>query len=177
MASIITRTGDQGTTSLADGTRVPKGSPWIEAYGTLDELTSALGLARSLGAPAEVDGELDALQRRLHGLAAQLAYRGAPPAGLALTAADVARLEALGQRLEQALPALRGFIVPGGEPPAAALHLARTICRRMERRVLEIDADFDARPALLAWVNRLSDVLFLLARRCNQLAGRQDTLI
>jgi cob(I)alamin adenosyltransferase len=174
---IYTRTGDTGETSLFDGTRVRKSEPRVEAYGDVDELNACLGLARASGADHEIADELVRLQRDLFALGAQLADPGdkiaARVAKAALGDDDVARLEQLIDRYEAELPALRRFILAGGSPAGAALHVARAVCRRAERRMVALEPAVDA--VLVRYVNRLSDLLFVLARAVNHRAGAVET--
>jgi cob(I)alamin adenosyltransferase len=174
---IYTRTGDTGDTSLFDGTRVRKSEPRVEAYGDVDELNACLGLARASGADDEIAGELVRLQRDLFALGAQLADPGEKIAARVTKAElgddDVARLEQLIDRYEAELPALRRFILAGGSPAGAALHVARAVCRRAERRMVALEPAVDA--VLVRYVNRLSDLLFVLARAVNHRAGAVET--
>jgi cob(I)alamin adenosyltransferase len=174
---IYTRTGDTGDTSLFDGTRVRKSEPRVEAYGDVDELNACLGLARASGADHEIADELIRLQRDLFALGAQLADPGdkiaARVAKAALGDDDVARLEQLIDRYEAELPALRRFILAGGSPAGAALHVARAVCRRAERRMVALEPAVDA--VLVRYVNRLSDLLFVLARAVNHRSGAVET--
>jgi cob(I)alamin adenosyltransferase len=174
VVKIYTRTGDQGDTSLFDGTRIPKSDLRVEAYGDVDELSAVLGVVRASGVDADVGARLDQVQRDLFALAARLADpRGRIAARVekvALTEGDAARLEGWIDEFEQELPALRHFILPGGCPAGAWLHLARTVCRRAERRMVALGAGaFD--PRLLVYMNRLSDLLFVMARLVNTRAG------
>jgi cob(I)alamin adenosyltransferase len=178
---IYTKTGDGGDTSLFDGTRVRKDDARVDAYGEVDELNAWLGLVRaspSAGAwDAALDEALVRIQRDLFALGAQLADPGeklAPRVTKAVIAeADVERLEHLIDSLEQELPPLRRFILAGGAPDGAALHVARTVCRRAERRMVALDPPVD--PILVRYVNRLSDLLFVLARAVNHRAGVPET--
>jgi len=174
---IYTRTGDAGETSLFDGTRVRKHDPRVEAYGDVDELNACLGLARASGADHEIADELVRLQRDLFALGAQLADPGEKIAARVTKAAlgddDVARLEQLIDRYEAELPALRRFILAGGSPAGAALHVARAVCRRAERRMVALEPAVDA--VLVRYVNRLSDLLFVLARAVNHRSGAVET--
>ena len=174
---IYTRTGDTGDTSLFDGTRVRKSEPRVEAYGDVDELNACLGLARASGADHEIADELIRLQRDLFALGAQLADPGEKIAARVTKAAlgddDVARLEQLIDRYEAELPALRRFILAGGSPAGAALHVARAVCRRAERRMVALEPAVDA--VLVRYVNRLSDLLFVLARAVNHRSGAIET--
>src|SRR5206468_2818485 len=170
---IYTRTGDTGETSLFGGTRARKDDPRVDAYGEVDELNAWLGLARASSIDAELATELQHLQRDLFALGAQLADPADKIAARVTKAAlvddDVARLERLIDKMEDELPPLRRFILAGGAPAGAALHVARTVCRRAERRIVALDPPVD--PVLLRYVNRLSDLLFVLARVANHRAG------
>lgn len=179
---IYTKAGDGGDTSLFGGERVAKDAPRVEAYGTLDELNACLGMVlASLGAdPAALHAPLGRIQAELFDLGAELAT---PPvraedrlaARLArVSATEVEALEALIDRFEAQLSPLRSFILPGGTATAAALHLARTVARRAERRVVSLAAHEPVNPELLRYMNRLSDLLFVLARAANRAAGVDD---
>ena len=174
---IYTRTGDAGETSLFDGTRVSKHDPRVETYGDVDELNAWLGLARASRVDPAIDQEIVQLQRDLFALGAQLADPAdklAPRVTKAIIAdADVTRLEGAIDRLEGELPPLRRFILAGGTPAGAALHVARTVCRRAERRMVALDPPVD--PVLLRYVNRLSDLLFVMARVVNHRGGIPET--
>jgi cob(I)alamin adenosyltransferase len=174
---IYTRTGDSGETSLFDGTRVRKSDPRIDACGHVDELNAVLGLARANGADAALGDGLEQLQHDLFALGARLGDPNARIAGrvrkAALSEEDVRRLEAWIDAAEADLEPLRRFILPGGSPAGAALHVARTLCRRAERHIVAL-GEGAVEPALLAYVNRLSDLLFVLARLANARAGVAD---
>lgn len=175
---IYTRTGDSGTTGLFGGGRVSKAHPRIEAYGTVDETNAQLGLARALlrGAPGhdELDPVLHALQAELFELGADLATPAGSKAVVPrVGAGHAARLEGLIDRFDGALPPLRSFILPGGTPAAAALHMARTVCRRAERLAVAAAAEGLNEQAVV-YLNRLSDLLFVLARWANHRAGEGD---
>ncbi len=174
MAKIYTRTGDEGETSLLGGRRVRKDDLRIEAIGSLDEVNAALGvvrmeLSRSGGAPPGLDQEIGQIQHRLFNLGAELAATSASAvrAGT-LRDTDVVELETLIDRYEADLEPLRAFILPGGSPAASQLHLARCVCRRCERRLVQLIAVEPVRGEVLRYVNRLSDLLFVLARAVNQ---------
>jgi cob(I)alamin adenosyltransferase len=173
---IYTRTGDDGSTGLLGPGRVRKDDPRVEAYGSVDELNAALGVARSLDAGGWVSTELSAIQARLFSLGAELAATSsAPLAGLKrIDDADVAGLETIIDRLEQDLPPLKNFILPAGHVLAAQLHLARTVCRRGERRVVSLAESSTVEPRLVHYLNRLADLLFVMARWCNWRAGVAD---
>jgi len=170
---LYTRTGDAGETSLFGGTRARKDDPRVDAYGEVDELNAWLGLARASSIDPELATALQQLQRDLFALGAQLADPADKIAARVTKAAlvddDVARLERLIDKMEEELPPLRRFILAGGAPAGAALHVARTVCRRAERRIVALDPPVD--PVLLRYVNRLSDLLFVLARVANHRAG------
>ena len=174
---IYTRTGDAGSTGLLGGARIAKDGLRIEAYGTVDELNAALGAARALGTPdAALDAALARVQVDLFALGAALA--SAPGrelrAGEGVTAADIERLEREIDAWEAELPPLRSFVLPGGSGAAALLHLARTVCRRAERSVVRLAREESAPAEILVYLNRLSDLLFTLARLANHRAGVGD---
>lgn len=175
---IYTRTGDSGDTGLFDGTRVAKSDPRVSAYGDIDELNAWLGLARASGLDDEISGMLEQVQRDLFALGARLADPSRKIAGrvtkAAVTADDISRLEGWIDALETGVPPLRRFILAGGSPAGAAVHVARTVCRRAERAMVGLGADaFE--PELLIYVNRLSDLLFVMARAVNHRAGVAET--
>ena len=174
---LYTRTGDSGETSLFDGTRVKKHDPRVDAYGEVDELNAWLGFVRSSEIDDDLDAELVQIQRDLFALGAQLADPADKIANRVTKAAldddDVMRLEQLIDRLEAEVPPLRRFILAGGIPAGAALHVARTVCRRAERRIVSLTPAVDA--VLVRYVNRLSDLLFVLARAVNYRAGAAET--
>jgi len=174
---IYTRKGDDGSTALYGGGRASKASARVEAYGTVDELNAVLGVARAAGCDAELDGLLDGLQRNLFTLGADLA--SPPDSGTQvrrLAEADVSALEACIDDLDGRLPVLKAFVLPGGRPAAAHLHHARTVARRAERLVVPLVEAGEVGPIMLAWLNRLSDLLFVLARFDNHWAGDGDVL-
>ncbi len=174
---IYTKTGDAGDTSLFDGTRVRKDDARVDAYGEVDELNACIGLALASGPDAELAGVLLQIQRDLFALGSRLADPGgkvAPGVTKAVIAEDdVQRLEQLMDGLDGELPPLRRFILAGGAPCAAALHLARAVCRRAERRMVALNPAVD--PVLLRYINRLSDALFVLARAINHRLGVSET--
>lgn len=173
---IYTKTGDDGTTGLFGGGRVKKSSLRVEAYGTVDELNALLGAARVHGLAPLAASVLADVQADLFVLGAELATVPGKEdkLGMALLGpADAERLERAIDGAEEGLPPLKTFILPGGAPGAAALHLARTVCRRAERAVLALD-DPPARAALVVYLNRLSDLLFTLARHENAAKGVVD---
>ncbi|MFO0675622.1 MAG: cob(I)yrinic acid a,c-diamide adenosyltransferase [Polyangiaceae bacterium] len=173
---IYTKTGDDGTTGLFGGARVPKASDRVEAYGTVDETNAVLGIARATGLGAATDAILARVQVDLFTLGAELACVPGKEAKMNMALlgdADAAALEAAIDRAEEGLPQLKSFVLPGGSPQAAALHHARTVCRRAERSVLAL-RDAPARSALVIYLNRLSDLLFVLSRRENFERGVED---
>jgi cob(I)alamin adenosyltransferase len=174
---IYTRTGDAGETALFDGTRVSKADPRVDAYGHVDELNAVLGQVRGVGVDSDIDAELDHIQRDLFAVGAILADPSSRIAARVtrakLGASDVERLEQWIDAAESELSPLRRFVVPGGTPAAAGLHLARTICRRAERHIVSLGADAVS-PDAIAYVNRLSDLLFVLARLANARANVPD---
>ena len=175
---IYTRTGDRGETGLFNGTRVPKSDARVDAYGEVDELNAVLGVVRAASVDAEIDMVLVQLQRDLFALGARLADPGARIAGrvtkASLSQDEVARLETWIDRFEEELPPLRRFILPSGTSAGAALHLARTVCRRAERRIVGLGPDA-VEPVVVTYVNRLSDLLFVVARSVNRRAGVAET--
>jgi cob(I)alamin adenosyltransferase len=170
---IYTKTGDSGETSLFDNTRVSKADARVDAYGEVDEVNACLGAATAAGVDADVAASLEAIQKDLFALGARLADPSARIAArvtkAAITEADVARLEQTIDRLEAELPPLRRFILPGGSAAGSLLHLARTVCRRAERRVIALGAD-TVDPLVIIYLNRLSDLLFVMARAVNHRA-------
>jgi cob(I)alamin adenosyltransferase len=176
--NIYTKTGDTGDTGLSGGARVPKDHVRVEAYGTVDELNASIGQARSLAPPTELDAVLERVQHRLFDLGAELAK---PPSRAnqsgSIDETDVAALERAIDEQQAALPPLTAFVLPAGCPLAASLHCARTVCRRAERRVVTLRrTEPQTSKNLLVFLNRLSDLLFVLARRTNQLAGLGDAV-
>jgi cob(I)alamin adenosyltransferase len=174
---IYTRTGDAGETALFDGTRVLKSHGRVSAYGDVDELGAWLGLVRAGGIDGEAGAMLERIQRDLFAIGARLAdpaHRIAERvAKTAVTGGDVSRLEGWIDALESDLPPLRRFVLAGGTPAGAALHVARTICRRAERAIVALGRDA-LEPELLIYVNRLSDLLFVMARAVNHRAGAAE---
>ena len=178
---IYTRTGDEGTTALAAGGRRPKHDLRIEAYGTVDETNACIGLARLHTAGHDVDPMLGRIQNDLFDLGADLATvetdKPLPYEPLRVTQAQVDRLEQEIDRLNGPMSPLRSFVLPGGTPAAAALHLARTVCRRAERHVVELmqKPDEKVSPVAVKYLNRLSDFLFVASRSVND-NGALDVL-
>ena len=177
---IYTRTGDTGETALFGGGRVSKDHPRTSAYGDVDELNSAIGVARAT-APAEMfDQLLDGIQRDLFAIGGRLATPQPEKVAKAIAKAvlppeRVDSFERVMDDAERELAPLRAFVLPGGTGKAAALHLARTICRRAERSVVRLAREEDAPAEILVYLNRLSDLLFTLARLANHRAGAGDT--
>ena len=177
LSKIITRTGDAGTTGLADGSRVGKDSPRIAALGEVDELNSAIGLLLADPLPDAIADELIKIQHDLFDCGGEMAI----PGYVAVTNTQIERLEAQAGTHNEHLSPLKEFILPGGERSACVAHLARTICRRAERAVVALSVDSAStaaavNPLTLKYLNRLSDYLFILARTLNRIAGRGDVL-
>ena len=183
LTRIYTKTGDKGTTALGDGRRVSKDAPRIEAFGSVDELNAVLGLAILSLADAEAADLLRTIQNDLFDLGADLcvperpkpgrAKRARPP--LRITEDHVRPLEQAIDRFNAALDPLTSFVLPGGTAASAWLHLARTVCRRAERRVVALGRKETLNPQSVVYLNRLSDLLFVMARRANE-GGRADVL-
>jgi len=175
---IYTKTGDRGETSLFDGTRVAKTDPRVVAYGDVDELQASLGVSAASGLDADLAEMIVSLQRDLFALGARLAdpsHRIAPRVSkIIVSDASVARLEGWIDQLEADLPPLRHFILSGGAPAGASLHLARTVCRRAERAVLSLGLHA-VDGIIVVYLNRLSDLLFVMARAANHRAGVPET--
>ena len=173
---IYTKTGDDGTTGLFGGGRVKKASTRVAAYGTVDELNACIGVARAAKLDPFADGVLAQVQVDLFTLGAELACVPGKEDRLGMRLIDdddAHRLERAIDDAEKVLTPLKTFVLPGGSPQASALHLARTVCRRAERAVLSID-DTPARNEIVIYLNRLSDLLFTLARHANLKAGVED---
>jgi len=173
---LYTKTGDDGTTGLFGGGRVPKASRRVEAYGTVDETNAVIGVARATGLPLVIDVVLERVQEDLFTLGAELACVPGREAKLQMALlgeSDIHRLEHAIDEADAACEPLKNFVLPGGSPQAAALHLARTVCRRAERATLAVD-DGPVRPEAVVYLNRLSDLLFAVARRANAIAGVSD---
>ena len=177
LTKIYTRTGDEGQTSLGDGTRVPKTDARIEAYGTVDELNSTIGHVLSAGTADDVREWLERIQNELFDLGADLSVpEGADGERLRVTQEQIDGLEAVCDTANDELEPLKSFVLPGGTEQAARLHVARTVCRRAERRATELAASEPVNGLVLAYLNRLSDLLFILARAANQSAGAAEPL-
>ena len=172
LSRIYTRTGDDGTTGLADGSRAAKDSARIAAIGEVDELNSALGVLLAETLPGNVDAALAGVQHDLFDLGGELSV----PGHTIISASHVARLERALDSLNEALPPLEDFILPGGSRAAAAAHLARAVCRRAERALVTLAREESVPPALLQYLNRLSDLLFVAARAINRESGNGDVL-
>ena len=173
---IYTKTGDSGETGLVGGSRVSKDHIRVEAYGDVDELNAVIGYARSIGSDPELDSFLEFSQSALFELGAELATpSGGEQRSSGIRSEDISYLENLIDKFEEELPALKSFILPGGTPFAAALHLARTVCRRAERHaVMVVHAGEQVEQAPLIFLNRLSDALFVAARLACSRAGEGD---
>lgn len=175
---IYTKTGDSGETSLFDGTRVSKTDPRVAAYGEVDELQAAVGVARAAGLDPDLDDMCVTMQRDLFAVGARLAdprHKIAERVEKAVvTDAHVSRLEDWIDRLDREIPPLRHFILSGGAMPGAQLHLARAVARRAERAVISLGADA-VEPIVIVYLNRVSDLLFTMARAANYRAGLAET--
>lgn len=174
---IYTRTGDTGETGLIGGQRVPKDDPRVCAYGTVDELNAVLGVARCYTDDADLIALIERIQNELFDIGAELA---SPPerAGqfAAIEETHISAMEQAIDRFEEELPPLRQFILPGGTKAAAYFHLARTVCRRAEREVVRLSHVSTVNAVLIRYLNRLSDLLFVMARVANHRAGVSDTV-
>lgn len=173
LTRIYTRTGDDGTTGLGSGERVPKNSLRVEAYGTVDELNCAIGVLLGVGdLPAEVRAALGEIQHRLFDLGGELAV----PGRTVISDAQVAQLEEWLDHFNANLPPLKDFLLPGGRPGSAACHLARAVARRAERRCWALAGSETVNPAALKYLNRLSDLLFVLARIVGRHEGGDEVI-
>lgn len=173
---IYTKTGDKGETSLFGGKRVLKDDPRIEAYGTVDELNSMLGLIRSENTDPELDRVLLAVQHRLFNLGADLATPMSTQKQIRrISGGDISGLEMEIDRLDGMLTPLTAFVLPAGSTIAAGLHVARTICRRAERRVVHLSREEEVGGHVSVYLNRLSDLLFVMARYANHIAKNPET--
>lgn len=175
---IYTKTGDSGTTGLVGGKRVPKTHVRLEAYGTVDELSAHLGVLQTYLSSEEDASLIQWVQNRLFDLSSRLATEDDSPylAQMAMIGDDeVARLEKAIDEVQQELPPLRSFVLPGGSRGSAFCHVCRTVCRRAERRVLAmVDEEIAVDERIVAFLNRLSDFLFVLARKMNNLSGCEE---
>ena len=180
LTRIYTRTGDDGTTGLGGGGRVGKDDPQVEACGDVDELNSAIGVALATGVVDELTTSLTRIQSELLNVGGELSLIGAPPDRRPpqplIQARHVETLERECDRYNADLPALPNFIVPGGATGAAALHVARTVCRRAERSVVTLSHLREMSPEILRYLNRLSDLLFIMARFENRARGASEPL-
>lgn len=173
---IYTKVGDDGFTALIGGRRVAKNDVRIAAYGSVDELNASLGVCRAQQLEAETDAALERIQHELFAIGAELAAPDASTRGLAqLDDAEVERLETEIDHFEESLAPLTNFILPTGTPASASLHAARCVCRRSEREVVALAADAEVRSVILSYLNRVGDLLFVLARAANAAAGVPDT--
>ena len=170
LTRIYTRTGDTGTTGLADGSRVAKDAPRIETIGAVDELNSAIGVLLAEDLPVEVRACLDGVQHDLFDLGGELSV----PGHAIMSEAHSKRLEDALDAFNARLPALKEFILPGGSRAAGLAHVARTVCRRAERALVALSKTDELAPPMLQYLNRLSDLLFVLARTLNRHAGGED---
>ena len=177
LTRIYTRGGDKGETSLGDGSRVPKLDCRIGAFGTVDELNAAIGLVLAdSGLPERLREPLERIQNDLFDVGADLSVPFGIGDRLRVDQPHVERLEQLCDEFNAELPPLKSFVLPGGTPAAARLHVARTTCRRAERDALTADGENGINPLVLAYLNRLSDFLFIAARWANADAGRDEPL-
>ena len=170
LTKIYTRTGDAGTTGLADGSRVAKDAPRIEALGAVDELNSAIGVLLAEDLPGDIRACLQDVQHDLFDLGGELSV----PGHTIMSEAHSKRLESALDAVNAGLPALKEFILPGGSRAASLAHLARTVCRRAERTIVALSKSEQLAAPLLQYLNRLSDLLFVLARALNRHAGGDD---
>ena len=178
MPKIYTRTGDKGETGLWGGSRISKYSARIHAYGTVDECNAVLGLVRTNDLSDDLEKMLADIQNLLFILGGDLATPGNQDTKITRVAEkDIVRLEGLIDDLEKNLPKLKQFIIPGGSPAAAQLHLARTVCRRAERWAVAVSKDDQTHEKAVIFLNRLSDFLFVAARTANKEAGQSDVLL
>jgi len=173
LSKIYTRTGDDGSTGLGDGSRVPKDAARVTAYGTVDELNSSIGMVLACdGVPPAVHEALTQVQHDLFDLGGELCIPGMEM----VHDADITRLESVLDGLNEPLPPLKEFILPGGGMAAACCHLARTVCRRAERAVITLARDESVRPQPQRYLNRLSDLLFVIARVLARASGHGEVL-
>lgn len=172
LTKIYTRTGDRGETGLGDGTRMPKDAARIEALGAVDELNSQIGLLLTEMLPDDIRSHLTRVQHSLFDLGGELSI----PGYVLIGEAQVKHLEDCLDHYNAALPSLKDFILPGGCRAAALAHVARTVCRRAERALVRMGRESSVQPASLQYLNRLSDLLFVLARALNRAAHADDIL-
>ncbi|MDQ3262743.1 MAG: cob(I)yrinic acid a,c-diamide adenosyltransferase [Myxococcota bacterium] len=179
MTSIYTRTGDQGETGLFGGGRVPKDDARVDAYGEVDELNAVLGVARAAGQDPGLEALLKDLQDQLFTVGSVLATPQGSKAASYIPQIQPEWVDAMERAIDDfdtQLPKMTHFILPGGTAAASSLHVARTVCRRAERRVIPLVRDGQVTPAVVVYLNRLSDLLFTMARVANARAGVQDVL-
>lgn len=172
LSKIYTRTGDSGTTGLGDGSRVEKDSLRVEAYGTVDELNSQIGLVIAFGLDEKIANQLLDIQHDLFDLGSELCV----PRYSAIYDANIETLEKILDEHNAKLPALKEFILPGGNLPAASCHIARTVCRRAERLVVSLAREENINPPVVKYLNRLSDLLFVLGRVLARQDGQTEIL-
>lgn len=173
LSRITTKTGDTGTTGLANGLRVEKDSPRVLAMGAVDELNSCIGVVLAHGVPTEIQDCLTEVQQRLFEVGAQLSS----PGKSRITANDVITIEEAVERYNAQVPPLREFLLPGGTLSAASCHVARTVCRRAESLVVTLESsDPGSSESLVAFLNRLSDLLFVIARTLNRTKGAEEDM-
>ena len=172
LSKIYTRTGDSGTTGLGDGSRIGKQSARVEAYGTVDELNSVVGLALAAELPKPIADSLTRIQHELFDLGGELCMPGTE----LIPASYIEQLESDLDQLNDSLPPLKDFILPGGSEAAARCHLARTVCRRAERRVVTLADEDEVNTQSVRYLNRLSDLLFVMARVTARADGGSEVL-
>ncbi len=170
LSRIVTRSGDKGMTGLSDGSRIRKDAPRIEVLGDIDELNCALGMILAQKLPSDIKRCLDEIQQSLFDLGAEISM----PDGHRMDSKGPRRIEKQLEILNATLPPLREFIMPGGTPAMAACHLARGICRRAERHAVALDRDEGVNPEILTFLNRLSDLLFVIARSLGRSAATTE---
>ena len=176
LTKIYTRGGDAGETSLGDGSRISKLDARIAAYGTVDELNAVVGLVLTVDCPDDMRVVLGRVQNELFDLGADLSVPMEQDARLRVTQEQVDALEGDCDRFNADLPGLKSFVLPGGSEAAARLHVARTACRRAEREALTASGLYTVNPLALVYLNRLSDLLFILARAANAAVGHEEPL-
>ena len=172
LSKIYTRTGDDGSTGLGDGTRVSKDSARVTAYGTVDELNSAIGVVLACGLPPVIEDMLTEIQHELFDLGGELCI----PGSSMIDTADITRLETRLDALNDPLPPLKEFILPGGNRAAAVCHLARTVARRAERQTVTLAGLEPVRAEVVRYLNRLSDLLFVMARVLARTSGQGEVI-
>jgi cob(I)alamin adenosyltransferase len=176
LTRIYTRAGDRGETSLGDGSRVPKLDCRIAAFGTVDELNSLIGVVLAGGPPAEMRTVLERVQNELFDVGADISVPFGVADRLRVVQTQIDALESDCDRFNADLPELKSFVLPGGSEAAARLHVARAVCRRAERDVLDASEQVELNPLVIVYLNRLSDLLFILARTANAADGREEPL-